>query len=325
MIIRSHFNWIIIFLATIFLAGITLPVAAEKTEDPVATVNGKEVSRKSYEREIEMLQARAARQGRPLAEPQLAMIKVQILENMIDQELLYQQSEKSGIQIDAEAVETHLASIKQRFESEDAFQKAIQQMEITEEEIKFQIRRGMAIQELVQTNVVDKIDISDTEMKQYFDSHPDEFKESEQVKASHILVKVDPAADPAAKDEAMKKIRDVREKVQKGEDFSTLAQEYSEGPSASRGGDLGYFSRGQMGKSFEDAAFDLKTDQVSDVVETQFGYHLIKVYDHKPEKMLSYNEVKDDLRKRLKQERTQEEVDAYIKELRENAEIKKHI
>jgi peptidyl-prolyl cis-trans isomerase C len=325
MTIRSHFNWIIIFLATIFLTGLSGPVSAESSEDQVATVNGKGVSRKAYEREIELLKARAASQGRPLAEPQLSMIKVQILDNMINQELLYQESKKSGIVIGADAVESHLGTIKNRFENEAAFQQAIEKMQVTEEEIKFQIRRGMAIQELVQTQVVEKIDISDADMKQYFDAHPEEFKQAEQVKASHILVKVTPDAEAAQKEQALKKIQDVREKIEKGEDFSSLAQEYSEGPSASRGGDLGYFSRGQMVKPFEDAAFDLKTDQVSDVVETRFGYHLIKVTERKAEKMPSYKEVKEDLNERLKQERTQQEVDAYIKGLRENAEIKKHI
>ena len=183
----------------------------------------------------------------------------------------------------------------------------------------------MAIQELVKTQVVDKIDVSDAEMKQYFDSHPEEFKQPEQVKASHILIKVAADADPAQKDEARQKIEDIQKKLKKGEDFSTMAREHSEGPSASRGGDLGYFSRGQMVKPFEDAAFALKTDQLSDVVETQFGYHLIKVYDHKDETLLSYNDVKADLNKHLKQQKTQAEVDTYIKGLRESADIKKNI
>ncbi len=150
----------------------------------------------------------------------MAELKKNILESLIEREVLYQQSQKAGIQITDKKVDDQLAGIKKRFH---------------------------------------------------------------QVKASHILIKVDAKTDEAKKTEARKKIEEVQQKLKDGGDFAALAKEYSEGPSNVKGGDLGYFGRGQMAKPFEDAAFALTPNEVSDVVETRFGYHLIKVYDNETE------------------------------------------
>ena len=138
-------------------------------------------------------------------------------------------------------------------------------------------------------------------------------------------MKVDAKATDTQKAEARKKIKEVQQKVQKGEDFATLAKTYSEGPSGPRGGDLGYFGRGQMVKPFEAAAFSLKPNETSDIVETNFGYHLIKVVDKKPAKKMTYAEVKDRLNDRLKKQKMDSEAVAYIKSLREGAKIEKFL
>jgi peptidyl-prolyl cis-trans isomerase C len=110
----------------------------------------------------------------------------------------------------------------------------------------------------------------------------------EQVHARHILVKVDPKADATQKAAARKKIEDIQKQLKNGEDFSELAKKASDCPSNAKGGDVGYFGRGQMVKPFEDAAFSLKPGEVSGIVETEFGLHLIKVMDKKPEKIMDY-------------------------------------
>ena len=124
----------------------------------------------------------------------------------------------------------------------------------------------------------------------------------------------------------MQKIQKIQKELKSGQDFAVLAKKYSEDKSSgAKGGDLGYFSRGQMVKPFEDAAFGLKPNEVSDIVETQFGYHLIKVYDKKPEKILTYDEIRELLIKRLRQEKTQQETAKYIADLKKDAKIKKYL
>jgi len=143
------------------------------------------------------------------------------------------------------------------------------------------------------------------------------------VRAMHILIKVDPGMDESKKAEARKKLKGIHNRLLKGEDFEALAKEYSEGPSAAKGGDLGYFGKGQMVKPFDEAAFGLSPGGLSDIVETQFGYHLIKVVDKKPEGVMSYEEVKDKLQQYIKQEKVREQVNLSIENLKEKAKIER--
>jgi peptidyl-prolyl cis-trans isomerase C len=239
--------------------------------------------------------------------------------------VLFQESKKKGIEVKADAISDQLKGIKQKYPDEAQFAKLLKEMGLTESDVESQIKRGMAIQQLINTEVAEKVKISDEESKEYYDNHPEFFKKPEQVRASHILIKVDENASEAQKTEARKKIKEVQQKLQKGEDFETLAKTYSEGPSGPGGGNLGYFRRGQMVKPFEDAAFSLKSGETSDIVETRFGYHLIKVFDKQPEKTMTYAEIKDQLNEHLKKQKLETEVDVYIDNLREGAKIEKFL
>jgi peptidyl-prolyl cis-trans isomerase C len=229
------------------------------------------------------------------------------------------------MQVDKKAVDEKYDEIKKRFKTEQEFKDAIAKMDVTEAEIRSQLKKGLAIDELLKTKVVKDIQVTDEEAKKYYDEHTDQFKQAEQVKASHILIQVAPDASDEKKTEAKKKITVVQEKLKKGEDFAVVAKESSEGPSKSRGGDLGFFQRGQMDKSFEEAAFALEPGKVSEVVETRFGYHIIKVDEKKPEATLAFSDEKDKIEQFLKQQKTREKIENYLEGLRKNAKIDKFI
>jgi peptidyl-prolyl cis-trans isomerase C len=314
----------ITMMLTLILAS-TLAWAAEKkaSEDKVAVVNGVIISKDAYDRELDFFVRRAAPNGQQLPDVQMAQMKNQVLESLIDRELLFQESKKKGIQIKSEAVSDQLQKIQQRYPSKEEFEKLLSNMGLTESDVQKQIARGMAIQELIDKEVSEKITVSDEETRSFYDKNPQLFQQPEQVKASHILIKVPADAPEDQKTEARKKIEAVQQKVQKGEDFATLAKTYSEGPSGPKGGDLGYFRRGQMVKPFEEAAFSLKPNETSDIVETRFGYHLIRVDDKKPAKKMTYAEVKDRLNDHLKKQKADSETNAYIENLRKDAKIEK--
>jgi peptidyl-prolyl cis-trans isomerase C len=141
----------------------------------------------------------------------------------------------------------------------------------------------------------------------------------------HILVMVAPQATEEQKATAREKLKEVQDKLGKGEDFEALAKQYTEGPSAAKAGDLGNFSRGQMVPPFEEVAFSLKAGEVSDIVETRFGYHLIKVVDKKPGSTTSYEEVKDNLKQYMKQQKVQEQIKLYLEELQKQAKVERFI
>mgnify|MGYP001820530167 FL=1 len=301
--------------------------AAEKKApgDKVAVVNGVTINQGTYDRELNFFVRRAATGGKQIPDAQMAQMKNEVLESLIERELLFQESKKKGIQVKSEAVSDQLQKIKQRYPNPEEFKKLLSSMGLTESDVLSQIARGMAIQELIDKEVAEKIKVSDEETKSFYDRNPQLFQQPEQVKASHILIKVQSNAPDEQKAEARKKIETVQQKVQKGEDFATLAKTYSEGPSGPRGGDLGYFRRGQMVKPFEEAAFSLKPNETSDIVETQFGYHLIKVDDKKPATKMAYAEVKDRLSEHLKKQKTDSETNAYIETLRKDAKIEKFL
>lgn len=240
---------------------------------------------------------------------QRQQIDQNILQQLVVQRLLMQEAEKLGVTVEDEVV-------NQRYE---AFK--TQRPNIPEEQIKPFIRDELVIQKTIEQEVASKIAVTDEELQQYYDERKEQFQEPEQVKASHILVQVAPDASQEEKDAAKAKIDDLLVQVNEGKDFAEVAKESSDCPSKEQGGDLGFFARGMMVKPFEDVAFILNEGEVSDVVETQFGYHIIKVTGKKAERDVSFEEVKDQLQQGLMQQKRNTEIMAWINGMKEEAQI----
>ena len=308
-----------------FLICIFIAFTAAAEEQKAAEINGVVITQEQFDKELNIHLDRVLKQGQQVSEDQKAGLKKDILEGLIERELLYQESQKVGIKVDDKMIDDQLSAIKKRFPGEAEFKIALGKMGLTEDEVKTQIARGLAIRQLIEQQITSKIVITDVETKAYYDGNPQMFKQPEQVKASHILIKVDAGATEAQKAEARKKIEAVQQKIKDGGDFAELAKEYSEGPSNTRGGDLGFFRRGQMVKPFDDAVFNMKTNEVSGIVETRFGYHIIKVYDKKSEETLAYADVKEKLNQRMKQEKVEKDANLYINQLKKEANIEKYI
>lgn len=156
--------------------------------------------------------------------------------------------------------------------------------------------------------------VSEEELKAYYDGHGQDFKKAEEVRAQHILIKVPEKAGPEAEEKAKATIREIQDKLGKGESFATLATQYSEDPgSKARGGDLGFFKRGRMVPEFEAVAFTIPVGQVSEPFRSKFGFHLLKVNEKNPEQMQEFGEVKEKIetllmeqkKKSLAEERTE--------------------
>jgi peptidyl-prolyl cis-trans isomerase C len=181
----------------------------------------------------------------------------------------------------------------------------------------------LSIKNLIDAEVLQRISVSDQQVRAYYDDNPNLFRKPEQVKASHILVQVPEDADDAKQAEAMAAIQGMKTRIGKGENFAALAQEYSDCPSKAKGGDLGFFSREQMVPPFSEAAFALEPGQTSDVVKTRFGYHLIRATERQAEQTMAFNDVKDAISTRLRQESEGKKIDAYLEKLKEHADIQR--
>jgi peptidyl-prolyl cis-trans isomerase C len=314
-------RWIWAILVPFALASFSCPVAAEeKTPSPqkAAVVNGSVITKKELDREVKAAQRRFGGRGKALTESQLGAIEKDTLDALIQRELLYQESQKKGIEVKEETVNE---MFKRRFPDEGQFKKMMGNMDLTEADIKSQFKKGMAIQKLIQKEIGDKLVVSEKEAEAYYERSPELFKEPEQVRASHILIKVDPEAEASQKAEAKKRMEEIQKRLQKGKAFSALAKEFSQCPSNAKGGDLGYFRKGQMVKPFEEAAFSLKPGELSGIVETRFGYHLIKTVDKKAAGTASFEEAKPRIEQALQREKLEEELRRYTEALKEKAEI----
>ena len=325
--VNKRRTWGVMVMVALFLAGLAWPVCAGETggkKEKVAGVNGVVITRAEFDREMNRAK-QVYGMGRPIDPSQLPEMKKKVLENLIEREVLFQESQKKGIKIEEAVVNQELEKLKKRFASEDEFKENLTRMDLTEAVLKSEFGRVMAVQRLIEEEIVVKTEVSDKEVEMYYSSNPSQFKQPEQVKASHILIGVDSGADKTKKEEARKKIDQIAARLKKDEDFAALAKEFSTCPSSAKGGDLGFFRRGQMVKPFEEAAFSLKPGEVSDIVETRFGFHIIKVIEKKPETTLTLEDVREELEQQLKQQKVRRDMGKYVAELKAKAKVERSL
>ncbi len=287
----------------------------------IASINGTVITRAQYDAEITRFERQMAMSGQTPDPAQLADMKKMVLDGLIGREVLRQQAVKLGVKADEAEVNAQIDELKKRFPTEDDFKNTLAKMNLTEESLRAQFGQELAIKKMVDQEVGAQVKITPEETRKFYDSNPDIFKVPEMVRASHILIKVDPKAGDADKAAAKEKILAVQKRLQKGEDFAAVAKEVSDCPSAPNGGDLDYFQKGQMIGPFEDAAFALKVGSVSDIVETQFGYHIIKLTDKKEPSVMKYDDVKDRIEQHLKQEKVNQMLSQYIDKLKTQSKI----
>ena len=237
--------------------------------------------------------------------------KEMILNDSIKELLLLQEAKKQGISVSAEELSKVIDdAIAQSGLSKEEFEKTLDEQNLTMDFVEDYYKKQLIINKLLDKTVLSKIIISSSEIEEYYNNNKNEFITPEQVRARHILVG---SADEA--DEILKQLNN-------GADFIELAKEKSTCPSASEGGDLGYFSKGDMIAEFEDAAFALDVGEISPVVKTEFGYHIIKLLDKKPETLIELEDAMQDIEEKLKLEKQNTAFDDYLNMLREKADIK---
>lgn len=285
-----------------------------------AIVNGKPIPMSEYEAGIEQLNRQVAMTGKAPDEKEMATMKQRVLDNLITRELLKQEVEKKGIKVDEAEVNAQLESIKKGTSPED-FARSLQQMNMTEQALKEHFATQLAIKKLVDTELGSKVVVTDADAKAFYDGNPEVFKTPPMVRASHILVKVDKNATPEDKAKALEKIKGIQKRIAGGEDFAKVAKEVSDCPSKENGGDLNFFQKGQMVPPFENAAFSMKPGQTSDIVETEFGYHIIKVTDKKDQSTVSFEEIKPRIIQHLKSEKVSQEFPKYVETLKSKSKI----
>lgn len=296
-----------------------LVATAKPLPDPVARVNGMPIAAADFQKAYKALATGQANGQIPAGKEQEA--RQFVLNQLITAELMYQLAQKTPVTDLNKKIDDAVARLKTRFKSEDEFRTGLAQQELTEKDLRELIRRNAFIENHIEQTIASKVKVTEQEAKEFYDKNPETFTMPEQVRASHILITVEPKASDADKKKARTKAADLLKQVKAGADFGKLAQDNSGCPSSKQGGDLGYFSKGQMVKPFEDAAWALKPGEVSGVVETQFGYHIIKLTEKRSKDKMPFPALKGRIEESLKQRKISEQVNAVIDAAKKAAKI----
>lgn len=286
----------------------------------VAKVNGTVITKVEFERAMKVMLAQT---GAPssLTSDQKKSAETAVLNQLVSAELLFQEARKLEIKDIEKLVTKKIDDAKAKFSSPAQFYKSLSDNGITENELKDYARKEIYINNLIEVRIASKVVVTDDEERRFYDENPDMFKMPESVRASHILIGFDPKASDAERNLAREKAETILKKVRGGADFSTAAKENSTCPSSKQGGDLGFFTRGQMVLPFENVAFKLNIGEVSDVVETQFGYHIIKVLEKQPARSIFFDEVRKKVHDYLTSQKIREGITDYVEKLRKDGKV----
>jgi peptidyl-prolyl cis-trans isomerase C len=252
---------------------------------------------------------------------QYKQLKRQTLDLLISQELLWQTAKKAGFVATPEQVEQVLAQVRKRSESGEAFSQEIKKGGFTEESYRENLKQELSVKRWLQETIAKNISVSEEEIHNFYVNNPHWFTQPEKINARHILIKVPPGADKAMVAAARKKIEEILAEAKKGSDFAELAQKYSEGPSAPKGGELGFLPRGRLVKSFEEAAFALESGEISDVVRTHYGFHIIKLEARQSRRVIPEQEAANSIRDHLSSSKIREAVQERVQTLRTEGSV----
>lgn len=333
---------------------LTQPIFAQErtvVNKTIAIVNGEAILLSELEKNVQFLveQYKLLTPASEQTTEKVRQLKKDILNQMIDERLLLQEAKKRKIVVAKREIEDGVNEVKRRFPTLEDFQAELKKQSLTEADFEKRIRDQLMVIKLIDLEIKAKVGVPKEEetIKLYdkivsqIDGKKDpnlsveeeneiaslakffQRRTAERVRVRHILIRVEKNARMQDKTTALNKIKEIQQKIKAGKDFSELAQKYSEDPgSKEQGGDLGFFVRGEMVPEFEKVAFSLPVGEVSDIVETDFGYHLLKCEEKKAKSKLTYGEVKEELQEYLYRSKAEKIYQDFLKQLRSNATIK---
>ena len=292
------------------------PMPAELPE-VLARVNGQPVLKSDFDRLIRNIELGNG----PIPAARRDEILRRALDQLITYTVMTQEAKTQSVTVSDAEIDERLKEMRGQFPKEEDFKKALAARNTSIEQLRIDARVDLTIGKMMDAQMAGAGAATDKEAREFYDKNPDKFKQEETVRASHILLKVDRGASDPARKQIRARIDGILKRARSGEDFAALAKQHSQDGSAPQGGDLGYFERGRMVPAFAQAAFALKPGAISQVVTTEFGYHIIKVVDRKPAATVPYEQVSTRIVEFLNAQKKQERAGQFIDEVKKRARI----
>lgn len=265
--------------------------SSDKNDEVVATVEGEKITKEE------------------LYDTLVKVTGPEAVDALIDEKIVELEIKKEKITVSDDEIDKEVENFKEEAGGEEAFHAALENNNITEDDFKEDVIQYLSIRKLMEPLV----EVTDEEVKEYFEENKEMFDEQEQVDARHILVEEEDLAN------------ELYEKLKDGADFAELAQEHSTDGSAAAGGDLGFFPRGKMVPEFEEKAFSLEVGKISEPVKSEFGYHIIETLDKKEEKAAALEDHAEEIKEKLFETKMQTEYVTWLEEKRESYDIKNNL
>jgi len=300
--------------------------------DIVARVNGSDISAKHIKFQfVQILKKSQA----PFTSAQKEKIVRKVIDKEVVRELMYQEGQKLNLVADPKFVEAELQALKSAYKNENDFKEALLERDITENDLKKSIEVDSQAQIILKQQVKGMVGVDDSLVEKYYKDNKENFRRPTAYRASHVLImpfspeliknsKIEDLRnnEKELRVKAREKILEIQEQLKRGVDIAELATKYSHDESTSKnGGDLGFFYAEAVEKSFTDAVAKLKIGEISDIVETKFGFHLIKLTETKPGEYAPFSDMKGAIQEHLFMEGARDRVSDYIASLRKKAEI----
>ncbi|MFO7929651.1 MAG: peptidylprolyl isomerase [Candidatus Humimicrobiaceae bacterium] len=317
------------FVIGLIICVIIFSIALVGCSEAVAVVSGEKITQKQVNTYLDFVKSQDTENVLENDEEQLEAIKANIMDSLIVITLLKQYASSNDIEVNQGKVEQKYQEVVESYTSEEDLEQELEGRGIEIEFFKNELR-DQTLREEIYNRVTGDIEVSEQEIKDFYEQNKEiYFKVPEKVKVSHILVQYNESgqeATEADKKEALDKIEFIKSEIEEGKDFSEVAKEYSDDTlSAENGGDLGYITKDQMVKEFEDAAFQLEVGEVSSPVETIYGYHILKVTDKQEEYIEKYEDAKETAKQYLLNERKSEAWEDFVYGLLDEAEIEYNV
>ena len=305
------------------IAGADAQKKEEKAERKVvAKVNGKPIYEDQLTEDVNKSMKKWKKYGMKQPTPALTYkLQKKALNKVIDNELVIQAAQKIKVADLDKKVDQKIANMKKRYRTEKQFEDHLKARNLTKKQLKENFTKQIHVDEYLKQKGISDPDIPEETIREFYDSSPENYSRKETIELSHILIKLDEDAGPEEKEKAYLKIEEIRKEIIGGKDFAEMAKEHSQCNSASGGGSLRYIEKGYMPKEFDEVAFTIEKNTVSEIVETKFGYHIILVTDKKPGGIAPYEEVRDFIKKYLQKDESQKRLAEHITKLQEKATI----